>query len=215
MAVKTGYELEIERLKGLLDAEKQANTRTREQYEAALEQQERMLRDARRDRDSATAILRQRSREVEELQRALDSREREIADAAQKLERTVGDYERRLEFQRDALERREKEVSRLLDDGLPEGGVWREGLDEEDNKVVMFAKSFQYNPVAVPGKRLILLIGTLASELDRLQGQNSRLSAMLRAYKQPHILLQKAADLMFQQYRDSAFKEFAKGPLRG
>jgi predicted metal-dependent hydrolase len=114
----------------------------------------------------------------------------------------------------------EETVRRLTRDLQGQSGAepkpWRQALSEEESKLVAFAVAYHYqhHDAPIPGRRLILLIARMALDLDRMQTKVRSSQGRLDELNRPHNVVRRAADIMFRQYRGSAFQEIAKDPFR-
>jgi hypothetical protein len=98
----------------------------------------------------------------------------------------------------------------------PAPGDRRKELDEREAVTVAFAQRYRqsWDTVPVAGRHMILMIADLTTRLDKTGGLLNSVLARFNELNKPHNLVRRAADIMFQQYRDSAFQEIAKDPFR-
>jgi hypothetical protein len=114
------------------------------------------------------------------------------------------------------LEACKRIMAETEDEPYPPPGPWRQELDEAENHTVVFSVYYSNHHLTapVPGRNLILLIAKLAKQLDASQLAKSRLESQIRDLNRPHNIVRRAADIMFAQYKQSAFQELAKDPFR-
>jgi hypothetical protein len=98
----------------------------------------------------------------------------------------------------------------------PTPGDWRKELDEREAVAVAFAQRYRqsWDTIPVAGRHMILMIADLTTGLDKTEALYNSILARFNELNKPHNVVRRAADIMFQQYRDSAFQEIVKDSFR-
>jgi hypothetical protein len=139
------------------------------------------------------------------------------AHVASALAGELEEAEGEIEKLREQLRKRESEITALLEEGYdpPPPGNWRKELDEREAVTVAFAQRYRqsWDTVPVAGRHMILMIADLVTRLDKTEAVLNSVLGRFNEFNKPHNVLRRAADIMFKQYRDSAFQEIAKDPF--
>jgi hypothetical protein len=86
----------------------------------------------------------------------------------------------------------------------PVPGDWRKELDEREAVTVAFAQRYRqsWDTVPVAGRHMILMIADLATRLDKTEALLNSVLARFNELNKPHNLVRRAAEVIFQMYRD-------------
>jgi hypothetical protein len=80
---------------------------------------------------------------------------------------------------------------------------------------VAFAQRYRqsWDTVPVAGRHMILMIAGLTTKLDKTEGPLNSVLARFNELNKPHNLVRRAAEVMFQQYRNQAVGEILEDPF--
>lgn len=139
------------------------------------------------------------------------------AHVASTLAGELEEAEEKIEELREQLRKRESEITALLEEGYdpPAPSDWRKELDEREAVTVAFAQHYRqsWDTVPVAGRHMILMIADLATRLDKTEVLYDSILIRLNELNKPHNLVRRAAEVMFQQYRNQAVGEILKDPF--
>lgn len=139
------------------------------------------------------------------------------AHVASTLAGELEDAEEKIEELRQQLRKRESEITALLEEGYdpPAPGDWHKELDERRAVTVAFDQRYRqsWDTVPVAGRHMTLMIANLATRLDKTEALLNSVLARFNELNKAHNLVRRAAEIMFQQYRNQAVGEILKDPF--